>query len=81
MKALKKFASRKFLLASASTITGIMMIFGMRQSVADIVVGAIVAIVPSTVAIITQGKIDLELARKVINSAIDAVEELEEECK
>ena len=85
MKAfLSKFKSRKFLTCVAGVVMGVCMVFGLDQDTVDTIAGAIVAVGSIATYIYTEGKIDaaavsgLKDAADKVDSAIDAVEKIEE---
>ena len=81
---LNKFKSRKFLTCIAGIIMGACMYFGLDMSVVDKVSGAVVAISSIITYIYTEGKIDAAAAGQIkdavdkVESAVDAVEKIEE---
>lgn len=76
MEFLKKFKSRKLLVAVIGVLMGVAMIFGVDPNVAETVSGAVVAVVSVVVYIITEGKIDAAAvgdAAQKVQDAVDAV--------
>lgn len=76
MEFLKKFKSRKLLVAVIGVLMGVSMIFGVDPNVAETVSGAVVAVVSVVVYIITEGKIDAAAvgdAAQKVQDAMDAV--------
>lgn len=76
MEFLKKFKSRKLLVAVIGVLMGVSMIFGVDPNVAETVSGAVVAVVSVVVYIITEGKIDAAAvgdAAQKVQDAVDAV--------
>ena len=72
MNVLKKFGSRKFLMAAAGVVTGIAMIFGVSANDANTISGAMVAAVSAVSYIIAEGRIDAAGAAKVATALQDA---------
>lgn len=56
----RKLSSRKFWVTAASMAVGILSIFGLPESMAAEVSGAIMVIGPAVIYIITEGKIDTQ---------------------
>lgn len=78
MEFLKKFKSRKLLVAVIGVLMGVAMIFGVDPNVVETVSGAVVAVVSVVTYIITEGKIDAAAvgdAAQKVQDAIDAVTE------
>ena len=76
MEFLKKFKSRKLLVAVIGVLMGVAMIFGVDPNVAETVSGAVVAVVSVVAYIITEGKIDAAAvgdAAQKVQDAVDAV--------
>ena len=76
MEFLKKFKSRKLLVAVIGVLMGVAMIFGVDPNVAETVSGAVVAVVSVVAYIITEGKIDAAAvgdAAQKVQDAMDAV--------
>ena len=66
---MKKFASRKFLLALLGDIMGVVtMVVG--QTVTTTIIGAVAVIVINAVYCIVEGKIDAASASKIADSAV-----------
>ena len=74
----QKLSSRKFLAAVAGIVIGVSMIAGADQATAEVIAGAVVAVLSVVSYIIIEGKIDaariMETWQK-IQEAVDAVEE------
>ena len=76
MEFLKKFKSRKLLVAVIGVLMGVAMIFGVDPNVVETVSGAVVAVVSVVAYIITEGKIDAAAvgdAAQKVQDAVDAV--------
>lgn len=76
MEFLKKFKSRKLLVAVIGVLMGVAMIFGVDPNVEETVSGAVVAVVSVVAYIITEGKIDAAAvgdAAQKVQDAVDAV--------
>lgn len=76
MEFLKKFKSRKLLVAVIGVLMGVAMIFGVDPNVIETVSGAVVADVSVVANIITEGKIDAAAvgdAAQKVQDAVDAV--------
>ena len=76
MDFLKKFKSRKLLVAVIGVLMGVAMIFGVDPNVVETVSGAVVAVVSVVAYIITEGKIDAAAvgdAAQKVQDAVDAV--------
>lgn len=69
---LEKLKSRKFLMAAASVIVGMLTIFGVSDSLIALISGAALIVIPVITYIFTEGKID---AAAVTLSA-DAIKEI-----
>lgn len=75
---LKKFGSRKFILAAVGVVVGVCAMFGIDGNAIETVAGAVTAAASAIAYIIAEGKIDAESAKNAaekINDAIDAVKE------
>ena len=57
---LKKFTSRKFLLALITTICGVLSMCNVSDVTIKLISGALMVVVPNVVYIITEGRIDRE---------------------
>lgn len=68
---LEKLSSRKLWLAIAGVATGIYIAIGGDASDISTVIGALTAVVPSVVYIITEGKIDAD----AVSAAVEIVQE------
>jgi len=61
----EKLTSRKFWSAMISIITGILLIFGVEESVASLISGAALILVPAIVYIFTEGKVDAAALQQI----------------
>ena len=74
----QKFSSRKFLAAVAGIVIGVSMIAGADQATAEVIAGAVVAVLSVVSYIIIEGKIDavrIMEAFKKVQEAVDVVKE------
>ena len=75
-KFISKLTSRKFWIALISTFVGIAELFGAGGETVSVIVGSILALLPSIIYIITEGKIDAANAKdlaKDIEKTIDTM--------
>ena len=73
---LKKFTSRKFIVAIIAAIAGVVtMIIGHEETV-QIVAGALATIIPTVAYCVMEGVIDAKSVKTVTDAAIDAAEKL-----
>jgi hypothetical protein len=71
---LEKFASRKFLMALLSVVTGILVMFGIEDSIVQLVSSVGLIVIPTIIYIITEGKIDAEGVKKIIDTVEDVID-------
>ena len=76
---LRKLSSRKLWMAIAGIATGIAMALGVDATDVSTVAGAITALVSVVTYIITEGKVDAEGVKHVIELTEDVIGILEEE--
>lgn len=65
---IKKFASRKFLVSLASTICGVLGMMNVADDTIGLVGSMLMIIVPNVIYIITEGSIDRESVKNMVNS-------------
>lgn len=70
----KKLSSRKLWAAVAGVIAGLVMVFGLDESVISNVAGAVVSAASVVAYIITEGKVDAEGVKKAVEDMQNAVE-------
>lgn len=58
MKVIQKLTSRKFWVALVTLIAGVLSMIGADENMVQIITGGILALVPTIIYIITEGKID-----------------------
>lgn len=75
----RKLSSRKLWLAIAGVATGIAMALGVEATDVSTVAGAITALVSVVTYIVTEGKVDAEGVKHVIELTEDVIGILEEE--
>ena len=68
---IKKFASRKFLVSLASTICGILGMMNVADDTIGLIGSMLMIIIPNVIYIITEGSIDRESVKKMVNSIAD----------
>lgn len=78
---LQKLTSRKFWLAVSQIVGGIVIMFGLTESTAATVSGAIMSLFATAIYIYTEGKIDAARIASTIQVVTDTVEEITEELK
>lgn len=76
---LKKFTSRKFLLAAAGVAVGVALICGADATEITAVTGAIASVVSTVTYIVTEGKVDAASVQHAVESVQNAVEVLTDE--
>ncbi|NLL46876.1 MAG: hypothetical protein GX250_08785 [Clostridiales bacterium] len=69
---LDKFKSRKFLMAAASVVVGILTIFGVPEGVVSLISGISLVLIPVVVYIAAEGRIDAA----AVAMASDALREI-----
>ena len=72
----EKFTSRKFWVTLVSVLTGVAQLLGADGELAGILGGVALALIPSVIYVITEGKIDAESAKGLIKDAVDELDEL-----
>lgn len=80
----KKFTSRKFLAALSGIVLGIAIIFGVNGDTVTTIAGAVTSLVSAITYIFTEGKIDANNAKKIIDSVetiAETIEEVKEDAK
>ena len=77
-KIIKKLTSRKLWMAVAGVATGIAMALGVDGNDITTVAGAITALVSVVTYIVTEGKVDVEGVKNVVEKTEDAFELLGE---
>ena len=68
---IKKFASRKFLLSLASTICGFLGMMNVADDTIRLIGSMLMIIIPNVIYIITEGSIDRESVKNMVNSIAD----------
>ena len=68
---IKKFASRKFLVSLASTICGILGMMNVADDTIGLIGSMLMIIIPNVIYIITEGSIDRESVKNMVNSIAD----------
>lgn len=71
---LKKFTSRKFLLALIATIAGVVAMCGVPDGVVEAVSAALTALIPTVIYIITEGRIDAAAVGQIAGAVQDVAE-------
>ncbi|MBQ8388948.1 MAG: hypothetical protein IJX46_08490 [Clostridia bacterium] len=72
----EKLTSRKFWVTLVSILTGVAQLLGADGELAEILGGVALALIPSVIYVITEGKIDAESARGLIKDASAELDEL-----
>ena len=78
---LNKLSSRKFLTCVAGFVMGLCMVFGLDESAANVISGAVMSVSSVVIYVYTEGKIDaaaLKDAVDKVQEAVDAVDKIEE---
>jgi pheromone shutdown protein TraB len=73
---LSKLTSRKFWIAIISTFAGIAELFGAGGELVSVIVGSALALLPSLIYIITEGKIDAASAKKLAEDVESKVDDI-----
>lgn len=73
----RKLSSRKLWAAVAGVVAGLAMVFGLDETVISTVAGAVVSVMSVVTYIITEGKIDAEGVKNVIEDIQDGIEVVE----
>lgn len=68
---IKKYASRKFLVSLASTICGILGMMNVADDTIGLIGSMLMIIIPNVIYIITEGSIDRESVKNMVNSIAD----------
>ena len=68
---IKKYASRKFLLSLASTICGFLGMMNVADDTIRLIGSMLMIIIPNVIYIITEGSIDRESVKNMVNSIAD----------
>ncbi len=71
----KKFASRKFLVSLVSTICGVLGMMNVADDTIGLVGSMLMIIIPNVMYIITEGSIDRESVKNMVNSIADLLNE------
>ena len=71
----RKLSSRKLWAAAAGIVTGLAMVFGLDEGTMSSVAGAVVSAASVIAYIITEGKVDAEGVKKVVDERVDCPEE------
>ena len=72
----EKLTSRKFWVTLVSILTGVAQLLGADGELAEILGGVALALIPSVIYVITEGKIDAESAKSLIKDASADLDEL-----
>lgn len=75
---MSKLTSRKFWVAVASIVSGLVMMFGIGESTAEIIAGAIVTIGGAVGYMIAEGVVDAKKVTFVLDEFMQALEDIEE---
>ena len=78
-KFISKLTSRKFWIAIISTFVGIAELFGAEGELVSVIVGSALALLPSIIYIITEGKIDAAGAQKLADDVEKSLDEMLDE--
>ena len=73
---LSKLTSRKFWIAIISTFVGIAELFGAEGELVSVIVGSLLALLPSLIYIITEGKIDAASAKKLADDVEQKIDDM-----
>lgn len=76
---IRKITSRKFLVAAAGVIMGIVMALGENASDVQTIAGAVVAVFNAVTYIVTEGKVDAASVQNTVLAIEDALEVIEDE--
>lgn len=72
----EKLTSRKFWVTLVSILTGVAQLLGADGELAETLGGVALALIPSVIYVITEGKIDAASAKKLIKDAATDLNEL-----
>jgi phage shock protein PspC (stress-responsive transcriptional regulator) len=75
---IRKLSSRKLWAAIAGVVTGLSIVFGLDGDVITAVSGAVVSLASVVTYIITEGKIDAEAVKQVVEDIQEVEKELNE---
>ena len=75
---IRKLSSRKLWAAIAGVVTGLSIVFGLDGDVITAVSGAVVSLASVVTYIITEGKIDAEAVKQVVEDVQEVEKELNE---
>ncbi len=75
-KFISKLTSRKFWVAMISTFVGIAELFGAEGELVSVIVGSLLALLPSLIYIITEGKIDAAGAQKLADDVEKQIDDM-----
>ena len=78
-KFISKLTSRKFWISLISTFVGIAELFGADGELVSVIVGSALALIPSIIYIITEGKVDAASAKNLANDVEKALDSMLEE--
>ena len=74
----EKLTSRKFWVTVVSILTGIAQLLGADGELVGVLGGVALALIPSVIYVITEGRIDAATAKKLIKDAADELDGLVE---
>jgi len=69
----RKLSSRKLWAAIAGIVTGLAMAFGLDEDTISTVAGAVVSVASVVAYVMTEGKVDAESVKKVVEGVQDAM--------
>lgn len=70
----RKLTSRKFWIAVATMVSGILMMFGVADGTVEVISGAIVTVSGAIVYMIMEGKVDKQHTGEIIDSVDNVVD-------
>ncbi len=76
--ALQKLSSRKLWAATVGIVTGLAMVFGLDEGVIATVAGAVVSVASVVTYIVTEGRVDAQSVKTVVQAVQNAEDALRE---
>lgn len=73
---IRKFTSRKFIIAAISAITGVIALLVGDNAAVQTIAGALMIVVPAVVYCVTEGRVDAASAAAITSAVTDAAEKL-----
>lgn len=73
---IRKFTSRKFIIAAISALTGVIALIVGDNAAVQTIAGALMIVIPAVVYCITEGRVDAASAAAITGAVADAAEKL-----